>query len=226
MDGNQVNREVIIKVAEGLQELRREMVFVGGATLSLYADDPAADAVRPTSDVDLSVSLAGYGAWSRLQERLQELRFYPDPTSPVICRFTFEGITIDVMPDDPQILGFSNPWYQPGLGQSNSIALTPNLRIRILPVAYFLATKFSAFHSRGGNSLTSHDFEDVIYITDNRLHLIAEISDAPIEVRKYLQQEYRQILDSRYRDETLSAHLGEPSRLQLLLEKMEQIVRL
>ncbi len=46
MDGNQVNREVIIKVAKGQQELRQEMVFVGGATLSLYAVDPAVDAVR------------------------------------------------------------------------------------------------------------------------------------------------------------------------------------
>ena len=226
MDGNQINKEVIIKVAEGLQELRQDMVFVGGATLSLYADDPAADAVRPTSDIDLSVSIAGYGAWNKLQERLQELRFYSDPTSPVICRFNYEGITIDVMPDDPKILGFSNPWYQPGLDHSNLIALTPDLEVRILPVAYFLATKFAAYHSRGGNPLTSHDFEDVIYITDNRLHLIEEIADAPEEVRKFLQQEYRQILDSRYRDENLAAHLSEPDRLQLLLEKMEQVVKL
>ena len=130
------------------------------------------------------------------------------------------------MPDDPKILGFSNPWYQPGLDHSNLIALTPDLEVRILPVAYFLATKFAAYHSRGGNPLTSHDFEDVIYITDNRLHLIEEIADAPEEVRVYLQQEYRQILDSRYRDEILSAHLSEPDRLQLLLEKMEQVVKL
>jgi hypothetical protein len=226
MDGNQINKEVIIKVAEGLQELRQEMVFVGGATLSLYANDPAADTVRPTSDIDLSVSLAGYGAWNRLQERLQELRFYPDPSSPVICRFTFDGITIDVMPDDPQILGFSNPWYQPGLDHSNFIDLSPDLKIRVLPVPYFLATKFSAYHSRGGNPLMSHDFEDIIYLTDNRLHLIEEIASAPAEVREYLQQEYRQILDSRYRDETLSAHLSEPDRLQLLLDKIKQIVML
>jgi predicted nucleotidyltransferase len=226
MDGNQVNREVIIKVAEGLEELRQEMVFVGGATLSLYADDPAASAVRPTSDIDLSVSLAGYGAWNRLQERLRELRFYPNPTSSVICRFNFEGITIDVMPDDPQILGFSNPWYQPGLDHSNLIALTSDLEVRILPIAYFLATKFSAYHSRGGNPLTSHDFEDIVYITDNRLRLVEEIAGAPTEVKVYLQEEYRQIVDSRYRDETLSAHLNEPNRLQLLLEKMEQVVKL
>ncbi|WP_139307938.1 hypothetical protein [Pontibacter flavimaris] len=122
------------------------------------------------------MSLAGYGAWHKLQERLQELGFYPDPTSPVICRFTFEGITIDVMPDDAQILGFSNPWYKPGLDQSSFIALKPNLKIRILPVAYFLATKFSAYHSRGGDPRTSHDFEDIIYTTDNRLHLIEDES--------------------------------------------------
>ena len=114
MDGKAINIEVIRKVAVGLQELRQRMVFVGGATLSLYADDPTADAVRPTSDIDLSVSLAGYGEWSVLQERLQELKFYPDPESKVICRFTYAGITIDVMPDDPNILGFTNPWYQPG----------------------------------------------------------------------------------------------------------------
>ncbi|MCC9139012.1 nucleotidyl transferase AbiEii/AbiGii toxin family protein [Pontibacter silvestris] len=92
MDGKAINIEVIKKVASGLQELREKMVFVGGATLSLYADDPAADAVRPTSDIDLSVSLAGYGEWNRIQDRLSELQFYPDPTSNVICRFNYEGL--------------------------------------------------------------------------------------------------------------------------------------
>ncbi|WP_299758670.1 nucleotidyl transferase AbiEii/AbiGii toxin family protein [uncultured Pontibacter sp.] len=224
MDGKAINIEVIKKVATGLQELREEMVFVGGATLSLYADDPAADAVRPTSDIDLSVSLAGYGAWNRLQERLQELRFYPDPSSRVICRFAYEGITIDVMPDDPAILGFTNPWYQPGLDQSVTVALAGDLHIRILPVAYFLATKFAAYHSRGGDPRTSHDFEDIVYVTDNRLRLVEEIARAPKEVREYLQQEYRAIRDSRYREEILGCHLMDQDRLPLLEERIEQII--
>ncbi|WP_114782322.1 nucleotidyl transferase AbiEii/AbiGii toxin family protein [Botryobacter ruber] len=192
MNGNIINIEVIKKVAVGLEELREKVVFVGGATLSLYATDPAADPVRPTSDVDLSVSLASYGAWNRLQERLQELRFFPDPSSKVICRFNYEGITIDVMPDDPAILGFTNPWYQPGLDHSLLVSLAGQLSIRILPVSYFLATKFAAFHNRGGDPRTSHDFEDIVYVTDNRLELIKEIIQAPEEVRVYLQQEYRQ----------------------------------
>ena len=33
--------------------------FVGGAVISIYADDPAADKVRPTQDVDLTLKLLG-----------------------------------------------------------------------------------------------------------------------------------------------------------------------
>ncbi|MBX0333019.1 hypothetical protein K3G39_07195 [Pontibacter sp. HSC-14F20] len=58
MDGKAINTEIFRKVAFGLKELRQRMVFVGEATLSLYADDPAADAVRLTSDIDLSIPLA------------------------------------------------------------------------------------------------------------------------------------------------------------------------
>lgn len=192
----------------------------------MYADDPAADDVRPTSDIDLSVSLAGYGEWSVLQERLQELRFYPDPASKVICRFTYEGITIDVMPDDADILGFSNPWYRPRLEESVEVLLTDDVKIHILPVSYFLATKFAAFHSWGGDPRSSHDFEDIVYVTDNRLKLVEEIAGAPDEVRAYLQEEYKQIRGSRYREEILGCHLSEPDRLPLLEEKIEQILQL
>lgn len=226
MDGNAINLEVIGKVAVGLQELRQSMVFVGGATLSLYADDPAADAVRPTSDIDLSVSLAGYGAWSVLQERLQALRFYPDPASKVICRFTYEGITIDVMPDDPKILGFSNPWYRSELEALVEVSLQGEVKINILPVSYFLATKFAAFHSRGSDPRSSHDFEDIVYVTDNRLRLVEEIAGAPDKVRAYLQEEYRQLWNNPYREEVLGCHLSEPDRLPLLEEKIGQIIQL
>lgn len=29
------------------------MVFIGGAVISLYTDDPAAEEIRPTSDIDM-----------------------------------------------------------------------------------------------------------------------------------------------------------------------------
>lgn len=53
------------------------MVFVGGAVISLYTDDPAADEIRPTGDIDLTIQLAGFGEWTKLNERLLELGFIP-----------------------------------------------------------------------------------------------------------------------------------------------------
>jgi len=38
-------------VAGGLEDLRKKVVFVGGAVTELYADDPASSDIRPTLDV-------------------------------------------------------------------------------------------------------------------------------------------------------------------------------
>ncbi len=45
------------EVAEALQDLKDNMVFVGGAVVSLYTDDPAADDIRPTQDVDIAIHI-------------------------------------------------------------------------------------------------------------------------------------------------------------------------
>lgn len=44
-------------VANGLGELKDEMVFVGGAVAELYADNPAASQIRPTIDVDCVIEI-------------------------------------------------------------------------------------------------------------------------------------------------------------------------
>ncbi len=41
-----INREVIKKVALALGELNNDVVYVGGATVGLYINNPAADDVR------------------------------------------------------------------------------------------------------------------------------------------------------------------------------------
>ena len=39
-----------VKIAKALGELNRKVVFVGGAMVSLYIDDPSAEDLRPTKD--------------------------------------------------------------------------------------------------------------------------------------------------------------------------------
>lgn len=63
-------------VAEQLGSLRREVVFLGGATLELFITDPGAGAPRPTRDVDVIIELGSYAEYVQLQERLRELGFH------------------------------------------------------------------------------------------------------------------------------------------------------
>ena len=70
-----VNIRAVQLVADGLKELRDQVVFVGGSVVSLYANDPGADVPRPTSDIDLVVVVSSYAEYEKLEVRLQELGF-------------------------------------------------------------------------------------------------------------------------------------------------------
>ena len=70
MKNRTINIGVVAEVAQALKELKGQMIFVGGAVVSLYADDPAADEIRPTSDIDMTVNLLNYKDWAKIQKRL------------------------------------------------------------------------------------------------------------------------------------------------------------
>lgn len=55
MENRVINIAVVAAVAAALKDLKDEVVFVGGAVVSLYTDDPAADEIRPTQDVDMTL---------------------------------------------------------------------------------------------------------------------------------------------------------------------------
>ena len=50
MNNKEINLATVAQVAEALKHIKEQVVFVGGAVVSLYADDPAADEIRPTQD--------------------------------------------------------------------------------------------------------------------------------------------------------------------------------
>ena len=95
-------------VYTALGDLAKEVVFVGGATVLLYANRPASD-TRPTDDVDILIELLHYPDYAAVEERLRAMGFVNDTESGVICRYIVQGIVVDVMPTSPGILGFSIP---------------------------------------------------------------------------------------------------------------------
>jgi hypothetical protein len=47
MENRTINIAVVAEVAKALKNIKKDMVFVGGAVVSLYTDDPAADEIKP-----------------------------------------------------------------------------------------------------------------------------------------------------------------------------------
>ena len=58
-------------VYSALGELADNVVFVGGATVSLYIDR-LAEEVRPTDDVDILIELISYKGYAAVEEKLRE----------------------------------------------------------------------------------------------------------------------------------------------------------
>lgn len=224
-----INIDLVAQVANGLQELRGKMVFVGGAVISLYTDDPAADEIRPTTDIDMTIDLANYAEWAQMQERLAELNFHPDPQGHSICSYKYKDIAIDIMPADDSSIGVSNKWYKPGFQFIQQIQLSENIHINILPSPYFLATKLEAFKDRGNSDFYgSHDYEDIIYLIDNRTTIVKEILAAESDVKEYIKAELTTIKNHPQAEEILATHIHpliREERFKILMDKIEQITK-
>ena len=226
MEYKVVNINTVALVANGLQELLPKMVFVGGAVISLYTDDPASDEVRPTSDIDLTIQLAGFSEWTKIQNRLAELRFYPDSQGHAICSYLYKSISVDIMPSENGPFGPSNSWYKPGFADLQKV-LVGDQTIRILSPPYFLATKFEAFHTRIDDPRSSYDFEDIIHVLENRMGIVEEIRNADEMIRSFLRDEFRKIINDPYSNEIIGAQI-QPSRineqLPLIMGKISKII--
>lgn len=107
-----LNIERIQKIASALGELNNQVVYVGGAVVELYIENPELAEVRPTMDIDCVTQFVSRTDFWKFEEQLRKKGFSNDqtPGSP-ICRWTYDDEIVDIMPDDPSILGFSNRWY-------------------------------------------------------------------------------------------------------------------
>ncbi|CAN5580342.1 hypothetical protein BH10BAC5_BH10BAC5_20410 [soil metagenome] len=225
---NQTNNiQEIIKIAKALQEINERTLFVGGTVVSIYADDPAADDVRPTKDVDITLQILTVGELEQLRQDLISKGFEQSAEESVICRFLYNGTKVDVMSTKEIDWAPSDKWFDPGFKRSQKIN-DGDIEIRILPLPYFLASKFNAFHERGlSDPRTSHDFEDITYILDNRIDLAESILSSPIDVKIFIQSEFKKILEQDNLKEAIIGNLyfaTQDERLHLIFDKLNKVV--
>jgi len=185
-------------IASALGPLREQVVFVGGCAVGLLITDTAASPVRVTFDVDLVASVSALAAYHGMEKQLARLGFKRDmsPDAP-ICRWRYRELEVDLMPADPNILGFSNRWYPLALTSAVDFRLPSGSDIRLVAAPVFVGTKFEAHANRGGGDLlASHDLEDIINIVDGRTTLLEEIAAGPDELRAYLREQCTQLLSA------------------------------
>lgn len=196
----------LIAVAHALGPLRERVVFVGGAVVNLYSTTATTTPEpRITDDVDCIIEVAPRTAFHQLEDDLRTLGFVNDVASGVICRWSYQGLTVDVMPTDPTILGFGNSWYAAGYAQAMRYTLPDDTSIQLLSPVYFLATKLTALRDRGWSDLRmSQDLEDIVHVVDNRLELLTELAHAEETVRTYIHQQLQELLAHPAFDEALS----------------------
>ena len=202
-------------------------MYVGGAVVSLYINDPGADDVRPTKDIDISLEIASLGELEALRQKLNSKGFIQTAEDNIICRFRYDDVKIDVM--STKAIGWApaNPWFAPGFLRKQQQQVE-NENILILALPYFLASKFTAFNDRGAKDpRSSHDFEDIVYILDNRKDL-TEIVQAPKDVRKYLYSEFSGILNDGVKQEAILGNLfyeTREARFKTIIESLTLLVR-
>jgi hypothetical protein len=126
------------------------------------------------------------------------------------------------------VLGFSNRWYPDGYKNSVDYRIDDEHTVRIFSAPYFIATKLEAFKSPNrkdnNNGLYSTDFEDIVFVFEFRLAVWEELNEAPADLKEYLKDEFRQLLQNPLFEEWIDAHagFGSPPATYYIIDRLEQ----
>jgi hypothetical protein len=173
--------------------------------------------------VDVIIDVATQVEYYKFSQRLRDHGFREDVDGP-ICRWLFDTatgrMTLDVMPIDEKILGFSNRWYKEAIKEAFGVTLPSGITIRVVSPVYFLATKFEAFAGRGKGDYFSHDLEDIVFVLENRERFIFELMDCSDELKHYFSQQAALLLNDDFLN-VLPGLLNNPDSANAIKNSLE-----
>lgn len=168
--------ESITKLNDALNGVPFGFAFLGGSVLSLLVTDKSVDAIRVTKDVDVMVDVKNRHEFHAAERLLESRGFRHDTREGApICRWIYNGVTVDILPIREDVLGWRSKWF----GEALSAAKTADCggrQVNIVSPPYFVALKIEAFEERGRRDfLYSTDFEDIICLFNGRDSIVEEI---------------------------------------------------
>lgn len=222
-----INRLATKKVALALGELNEQVVYVGGAMVSIYINDTAAEDIRPTKDIDLTFQIASYAKLEQLREELVSKGFSQSSDDKVTCRFRFEDLIVDVMTTEAVGWAPSNPWFEKGFNKAINVDLE-DINIKILPLPYFLATKMEAFMDRGIKDVyASHDLEDLVYLFNYTTDIDTQVLASGQELKLYLADKLKKLTENRTIMTAIRGSLyyeQADERMEIIKERFQNII--
>jgi len=215
-------------VAAELGDLAAGVVFIGGAITPLLQTDPPFPRARPTSDVDAVIATSTYSESQRFQAELVRKGFRQDPKDPRhVHRWRGpSGIPFDLVPSGEHLGGSGNPWDAIAIETAINATLAGGVRIRHASAPAFLAQKWAAHYDRGREDpLASHDLEDILAVLASRPTILEEIAAAPPELRAYVAESARSLLQHPYAEDILAAHLNNAQDPAVTIAAVRELLR-
>ena len=125
-------------------------------------------------------------------------------------------------------LGRQKTWYQPGYEHSIEHNLSET-KIKIFSPPYFLATKLEAFLGRGNlDGRTSKDFEDIVFVLQNRSSIWTELTESKTEVYEYIKDTFAKLMANPNFEEWVDCHagFGNITATYFIMEELKNLIEL
>lgn len=202
---------------------------MGGATIGLFLDAFGRSQVHPTDDVDCTVpEVVTRTQWWKLEEQLRNRRWAPDPTGPT-CRYRSpQDTVVDLMPQDPEVLGFSSSWYPHVVLHAERRPLSTGRSILVPTPALLLACKLEAYEARGAaDPYGSEDLEDIAALLDGCPELESSVAAATESVQSWVAEALKRLRESTASWTALGAqlprsgdHAAQEQRIEALVDRL------
>ncbi len=116
---------------------------------------------------------------------------------------------MNILPDACSVVGYRNiEWFREGREHAEERKLPSGKVIRILPLAYYLATKLESWADRGGSDFfASKDLEDIVGIIDGKDNL-EKLLPAPENVRNYIIEHFARLIRNENFKRSITGYLG------------------
>lgn len=192
----QINVGDMVKVAQRLNSVELDFVFIGGGIIGFLIDDPLASPVRTTKDIDIVLDVVTDPGQIMLEDKLRSASFSHDMSDGApYCRWILDNVKVDILSVKDKFSGANMRW----LKETVASPLTVNHQgfdLRIASAACFIAMKLEAFKDRGESDyFGSRDIEDIISVVDGRSTLIEEIVVADEKIKDFISKTINDLLE-------------------------------